>query len=79
MQNVTAVKFLTVYPNVYVGIWKALQATCPMDMFNEQVQGYLNDMATAGIVKIDLGYVTRVPNARNCLPKDFAAQLKAAA
>ena len=64
---------MTVYPNVYFGIWQALVATCPLDAFPLPVQAYLNDMASAGLVKIDLGFVTRLLQPKR---SDFAKQLK---
>lgn len=64
---------ITVYPNVYFGIWQALVATCPLDAFPEPVQVYFQDMAGAGLVKIDCGYVTRLLQPAR---SDFAQQLK---
>lgn len=64
---------MTVYPNAYFGIWDALKATCPLDAFPEAVQAYLQDMASAWLVKIDCGCVTRLLQPRH---SDFAKQLK---
>lgn len=66
-------KTITAYPNVYFGIWSALRATCPLDAFPEAVQAHLQDMATHGLVKIDLGCVTRLLQPPR---SDFAKQLK---
>ncbi len=64
---------MTVYPNAYFGIYDALKAACPLDAFPAPVQAYLTDMASAGLVKIDLGSVTRLLQPRH---SDFAKQLK---
>ncbi len=64
---------MTVYPNVYFAMWDALKHTCPLDAFPEAVQAYLNDMASAGLVKIDCGCVTRLLQPSR---SDFAQQLK---
>ncbi len=72
-QNHTPVEFKTVYPLAWLKIWDALEATCPLDAFPVNVQAVLGDMADAGLVKIDLGYVTRLLQPRD---SDFAQQLK---
>lgn len=58
---------VTIYPKIYKGLFNALTMPCPLNVFNDTVQGYYADMARIGLVNINEGVVSR----SNRLPADF--------
>lgn len=69
---------ITVYPNVYVEIYKLfVAASRPLHLqnFSDETLRYCNVMVDSGILAYNK-QVCVVPVHESCLPKDFLKQLK---